>query len=973
MSYTICLNMIVKNESHIIESTLCKLCKKIKIDYYVICDTGSTDNTPSIIKHFFQEQHIPGELYFDTWVNFAVNRTIALEYAFKKTDYILIFDADDTIVGDFHLPETLVYDAYYFNFGEKIRYVRPLLINNHKKWKFESVIHEYLVECEANIQYGNLEGNYYVESGRLGSRNQDPEKYLHDAKILQEAFYQAEKQADPIKNRYAFYTANSYFDYRDYNNSLLWYKKVLTLDNWTQEKYIASLKIALIYKMQDSYENLVYYNLQSFQYDPKRVEGICSIIMHYSSLDQVEIAYNFYKFIQQYYEIEYQSDTSLKNKLFINESIYKFTLPYMMILIADKLKDFTLVMKMFCAIFLRQYIPDNHTLPFNVLSLFGMAAKTLPVPNNVMSLYFSYQKIVLQRFANYSKKVLLYTGNCPLQWNKTYSTQYGLGGSERANIYLSECFPKDYEIFITGNVASEQIDNITFVPIHQLEDWLHTNILHTVIVSRYINFFELFPFAKSSRYIIWAHDTDLMSYGTTLTASEILQKYDDKINNFVFLTHWHQQLLVKKYPWIETKSVIINNGIVSIPDFKQTKIPNSFVYTSCSERGLKRLLYLWPSILKLFSNATLRIASYNPFPRNEEEKELQKIILDYPNSISHCGTLSPNQLYALLQQSEFWLYPSYWPETSCITSMEMMQCGVVCLYYPVAGLPETIANIGLQIKEGNELLALSLITDTIKQELIHRGKEYTANCLWSHRFQQWSKILDIQLPNKKVISFSLWGDCKMYTIGALKNARLAQEIYPEFECWFYVHQQSVPSDIIQQLESYSNVKIIFKEGDLSSCKPAMWRFECIDHPQVDVALIRDTDSRLNSREKSAVQDWLTSNKKFHIMRDHPYHTVPILAGMFGTKKLDFKWNDLMAVKHQNNNKGYDQDFLQDSIYPLIVNNSMIHANFYSIEPFAIRFPIHYDAELHYVGEVFDENDIRDAQSYKVLKIYLSQL
>ena len=36
---TICLNMIVKNESHIIRGTLEMLCNKIRFDYWVICDT----------------------------------------------------------------------------------------------------------------------------------------------------------------------------------------------------------------------------------------------------------------------------------------------------------------------------------------------------------------------------------------------------------------------------------------------------------------------------------------------------------------------------------------------------------------------------------------------------------------------------------------------------------------------------------------------------------------------------------------------------------------------------------------------------------------------------------------------------------------------------------------------------------------------------------------------------------------------
>ena len=51
---TICLNMIVKNESHIIEKTLVNILENVKIDYWVISDTGSTDNTVDIINSFFE-------------------------------------------------------------------------------------------------------------------------------------------------------------------------------------------------------------------------------------------------------------------------------------------------------------------------------------------------------------------------------------------------------------------------------------------------------------------------------------------------------------------------------------------------------------------------------------------------------------------------------------------------------------------------------------------------------------------------------------------------------------------------------------------------------------------------------------------------------------------------------------------------------------------------------------------------------
>ena len=66
---------------------------------------------------------------------------------------------------------------------------------------------------------------------------------------------------------------------------------------------------------------------------------------------------------------------------------------------------------------------------------------------------------------------------------------------------------------------------------------------------------------------------------------------------------------------------------------------------------------------------------------------------------------------------------------------------------------------------------------------------------------------------KKVISFSLWdSDYKSqccsndYFIGAIKNANLALKMYPDFECWFYVHKETVPQEIIDKLNEYSSHK-----------------------------------------------------------------------------------------------------------------------------------------------------------------------
>ena len=222
---------------------------------------------------------------------------------------------------------------------------------------------------------------------------------------------------------------------------------------------------------------------------------------------------------------------------------------------------------------------------------------------------------------------------------------------------------------------------------------------------------------------------------------------------------------------------------------------------------------------------------------------------------------------------------------------------------------------------------------------------------------------------KKVITFSLWGKDNIYNVGAIKNAETFDKFYTGFECWFYIHKDTVPEQTISALSKIPNIKIIMKTGNLNVCKPRMWRFEAIDDPDVSIMMSRDCDSRISSRETSAVNEWLKSNKLFHIMRDHPYHTVPILAGMFGTKKITNipSWKILMDKATQHNTYQYDQDFLRNFIYPVIKDNSCIHASFHRLEKHAKYFPNRYNKRLNFVGEYVLANNTSPKEHKIILR------
>lgn len=106
----------------------------------------------------------------------------------------------------------------------------------------------------------------------------------------------------------------------------------------------------------------------------------------------------------------------------------------------------------------------------------------------------------------------------------------------------------------------------------------------------------------------------------------------------------------------------------------------------------------------------------------------------------------------------------------------------------------------------------------------------------------------------KVISYSLWGDKPEYTIGAIRNADAAAELFPDWKCVFYCFS-SVPKEILKELESRPNVltRMVGGEYNTTDSRGMFHRFLPADEEGVEYMMSRDTDSRLSLREKLAVR------------------------------------------------------------------------------------------------------------------------
>lgn len=199
----------------------------------------------------------------------------------------------------------------------------------------------------------------------------------------------------------------------------------------------------------------------------------------------------------------------------------------------------------------------------------------------------------------------------------------------------------------------------------------------------------------------------------------------------------------------------------------------------------------------------------------------------------------------------------------------------------------------------------------------------------------------------KVFSFCLYGSKDKYVKGLLKNIELISAEFPDFEIWVYI------GDDVPYLPTYSNVKYI--HTDVKGHENMFYRFFPIDDDDVEVAIVRDADSRVYSRDVRFIREFLESDKKFHNIKDHinHFHCGKILAGMWGIKKglLKVKLYKLYLnwKTHSSTCEFWDDARFIWEIYPLVMHSMLLHDK------------IDVD-EKHFVGQVYD---FKDGEEYTI--------
>ena len=385
---TLCLNMIVKNESKVIRRLLESVAPFL--DSYCICDTGSTDDTIDIIRQFFQERHIPGEIVQEPFRDFGHNRTVALQAAARMppavSEYLLLMDADMVL---WHHPNLSVQDIkrrmarfrvfHLFQGTDTYHYKNVRIVKNRMNITYWGVTHEYVKLPEGEtIQHSqfNHDELFIRDIGDGGCKS---DKFARDIALLKQGLIDI-----PNNDRYTFYLANSYRDHGDVELAIEMYRKRIALGGWIEEIWQSYNSIARC--CMDAYEKAepdspiqkqhiaqaIFYWLEGFHAHPKRIENLYYIVQYYRKQGHNQLAYHFFRMADQIRTTHTERDF-----LFTQLDIYTYKLDYELSIIGYYCNPDEYNLARVSMNVLRQPLSEEDSIYKNVLSNYKFYAMSL--------------------------------------------------------------------------------------------------------------------------------------------------------------------------------------------------------------------------------------------------------------------------------------------------------------------------------------------------------------------------------------------------------------------------------------------------------------------------------------------------------------------------------------------------------------------------------------------------------------------
>lgn len=679
-------------------------------DELTVLDTGSTDNTISIVKEILKKKK--GKLYERPWKGFRDSRNELLELAGNKYAFNIMLD--DTYIlrenneGDLRKFLTIARaddeaDSYsLFIKDDFITYSSNRISKPDRKLRYIYNIHE-ILEPNKNFEIPAIYG-YITDEVNPYMKNRTIQRHYNDIFLLKQ-----EIKNDPQNDRHYYYLAETYLSLQKYEKALKYYKKRAEKEGFIGEIHDSYYKIAVISYFMIKYDWDICLNLFLKTFEKTQEASPLYIIgYHYLNIKTPEFPNGnrctAYMYLQRAFEVSKSYKNTTSNSKY---KINLFDIPNLLLPLCYEFKNWQLGMD--CSFKCNEYTVQNkHQNNFTIwISLFYLCVES--------EKYSSGKKVLL----NDKETICFLAPGGWDKWDGETLTKKGLGGSETCVIRYAEYMAKiprifsKYNVVIVCNCENERVyNNVRYVNLYNFPRFVTQFSISYCFINRYPEYIPVCNLNNIPNIYLVLHDL--------VRDNDIIPDCPN-LKKVICLTHWHANTVSEAFPIVKEKINAMSYGI-NIDSFPVTKkIPYTFIFPSFPNRGLIPLLQMFPKILEKYPNAVLNVFCdmNNKWLQDnwKEYVDIVKQLIRQPNVVNH-GWVSESVLLYYWSISHIWLYPCTFKETFCRCALEAAASKTLVVTSDLAALNETVGKNGIIIT-GNastskwQDMAINILFDTL--------------------------------------------------------------------------------------------------------------------------------------------------------------------------------------------------------------------------------------------------------------------
>lgn len=756
--------MIVKNEEKHLAQTIESLNKIY--DELIIVDTGSTDKTREIAK-------LLGAKVYDLKLDpFRFDE--ARNFSFEKCtgEWILWLDADDVIENPEGVLQQIeqgpdMIDAYHavYNYAFNdlgmcvARHDKERLIRNNGALTWAGPLHESMIPVRTPKILRTDLFEITHDKKAEGHKRSAERNYTIIKEIVKE---EGIDETDP-RNIYSI--ANAALGLGKFEEALGYFDYFATRSGWDQEIYMALHRAALCCRSLNELDKAIEYEFRALSVIPNVRDayiGIGETYMMKELWDKAEtwLLLSFDKNVQHKAAVHNPSEYSFSPWWFLahvytNKAIEGNGAEN----VAAALKCFDRCKEQVDGseeiqnkIKLLEEMQETNKIAEAAILVGSELVKDKPELKKYVDLLpkrikdhptiWKMRNSVYAKTETTGKDITIFCGNCYEPWDPTNLAK-GIGGSEEAVIHMArELATRGWNVEVYNSIPEETVfDGVTYKPYWSFNP---ESAVDVFVAWRLPAMFDVFEVNSKKNYV-WMHDV--------VQDGEFTPERLEKIDKVILLSKFHRSL----FPSIPEEKVFYSANGLHWPDMEQVSVrkPWKLINTSAPDRGLMCMLQMWPRIKERYPEAEFHWyygwETYDAHNMNNPERMAYKdelvALLNQEGVFEH-GRVSHAKIAQETASADLWVYPTEFPEISCISAMKAQALGTIPVVCDTGALKETVQT-GIKIpyediydnEEAQEafIKALGDARELDREECRSFAKKFS----WEKVADQWDKEMSI--------------------------------------------------------------------------------------------------------------------------------------------------------------------------------------------------------------------------------------